>query len=99
MLRDYERKKGYVKHIQTTLDSGYSSPNFENIARAYGIKYILLGGRKKEIRDAFENKDPLIVEMDIDDEGIENPFIPRGNDCYNFEPQIEKGLYERLKKL
>lgn len=96
MLRDFENKKGYNNHIQTTTDSGYSCPDFERIARAYGIKYICLGKNPNWIKDDLENVDPLMLEINISDEDINNPSLPKGNECYDFEPPIEEKLFEKL---
>jgi acetolactate synthase-1/2/3 large subunit len=87
------------KYLQTTLDSGYSQPDFEKIAYSYGIKYVALNNN-----DDLEGllggiKQPIFIEVKVSDEFDLYPSIKLGDDMQNMYPYIDKTLYDSINDL
>jgi len=62
------QEKSYGGHYaQTTRESGYSVPDFEKIAVAYGIKAMTLGSYKEldKAEDWLKDNEPCLVNLDI----------------------------------
>lgn len=101
MLRTAEKNQGYSQFIHTTYDSGYSTPNFKNVVKAYGLEYFLI-----EVKDdimmleqALLKKKPCIIEFIIDDTVDADQYLPKGNPCQKFTPEIPVELYEELDNM
>jgi acetolactate synthase-1/2/3 large subunit len=99
MIRTRQIKGFNSNFLHTTLESGYSIPDFQRIAFGYKIKYCHFC----DIRD-FEKlfndiKEPLIIEVSINPEFDLDPSIKAGDDCQNMFPYLEKNLYSKLDKL
>lgn len=98
MIRDHERQKFGEMLIHVTEGNGYSQPDFEQIARAYGIAYMRVRGI--EAVEAIQKMDgPLLLEMDADGEQKLAPELPKGHACQNMAPPLEADLYDKLNAL
>lgn len=97
MIRD--REKSYGMFLHTTKDSGFCSPDYKMIARAYGIVYHLI----KEVGDVkiMMNKDvnPTFIEIQVDEEIGLTPNLPRGLKCQDMQPALPREKYEYLNLL
>lgn len=98
MLKDSERKQGYTYELHTTLNSGYSHPNFKKIADAYGIKYMAARPSADGIIEMPDNE-PQIIEIFLDEQCGIQQHLPKGYPCQMFLPQISKDLYSYLDNL
>lgn len=99
MLRDFEKRRGYSEHVQTTFESGYTNPDFKNISKAYGINYVYVNNYNDIKSINLKAEEPLIIELHINDEKEIVQYIPHGNACYEFEPQVENDLFNKLLNL
>lgn len=89
------QKRLYGDYIHTTLDTGFSHPNFEKIAYAYGINFI----KYNNDRDVILKNNvlgPLIIEIDVDTEEDIKTNLPVGNEMYDLEPKIENDVIQEL---
>lgn len=62
------------------------NPNFENIAQAYGIKYMTIDNRKKldsELEGLIESDEPVIINCVVEKEANVFPMIPAGSSVDN----------------
>jgi acetolactate synthase-1/2/3 large subunit len=96
-----ERQKRFPHFLHTTRESGYSVPIFKAIAGAFSIPYYLLENNGGPLRFdiLFPDEGPVIGEMPIDENLDVQPKLPMGNPCQDFEPLLERDLYERLNML
>lgn len=98
MLKDSERKQGYKYNLHTTLNSGYSHPDFRRIADAYGIKYATVG--KSAVGEiAILENEPQIIELVLDEHCGIQQYLPKGYPCQMFLPEMNRDLYEYLDNL
>lgn len=87
------------KYLQTTLDSGYSQPEFDKIAYSYGIKYAVLNNNEDLKCLLGELKQPIFIEVKVSDEFDLYPSIKLGDDMQNMYPYIDKTLYNSISEL
>ena len=91
MILDHERKIFGKNFLHVTKESGYSTPNFEAIVNAYGIKYV------KDIEQLNSNiNEPELYEMKIDEDVPLIPYIPKGNLCQDSEPKLNLEKFVKL---
>lgn len=84
MILDHERKLFGENLLHVTKESGYSTPDFEKVANAYGIKYL------KEIEQLNAKiETPELYEIKIDEDIELIPYLPKGNLCQDLEPKLE----------
>ncbi|MFG6367699.1 MAG: thiamine pyrophosphate-binding protein [Lachnospiraceae bacterium] len=98
MLKDSESKQGYNYYLHTTIDSGYSHPNFEKIAIAYEIEYTAIRELRQFSIELSENK-PQIIELFLDKSCAIQQSLPKGYPCQMFVPEIDKETYDYLNGL
>lgn len=95
MIKDREAASGYVYPLHTTNSSGYDAPDFLKVAHAYGIEY-----HKGTSEVDFNHlTKPLFIEILIPDFIGLIPSLPKGRNCQDMEPRIDKSLYSKLNQL
>lgn len=99
MIKDREEATKKHKLLHTTMNSGYSIPNFKFLAKSYGLNYLKLS---KDIRisNIISNiVSPILIEVDIDvNDGLE-PSLPKGQPFQNLFPELPKEKYNYLNDL
>lgn len=101
MIRSNQKRRFGSHFVHTTADSGYSVPDFANIAKAYGIGYhCFTEANAQKIYDIVARTLlPCIIELRINEEIGLTPHLPKGRPCQNFDPPLDRDIYERLDKL
>ncbi len=98
MIKSREKTAYNAHYIHTTEQSGYSVPNIKAIAEAYEMKYYDYAS--DDIKNALkEIKEPIVIEIQIDEKYDLEPTLPKGNVCQDMVPKIGKILYDELEKL
>lgn len=95
MIKDREVAKYGDDLVHTTVNDGYSYPNFEKVAESYGIKYTRTYDYVED-REKLTFDEPQIIEIIIDVETELNPILPLGEPCQNLYPELPQELYESL---
>ncbi len=80
MIADHENGKYRERLIHVTKETGYSTPDFMAIAKAYGFE------------------DRLIV-LDVEENIKLTPTLPKGKECQDMEPSINREKYNLLNSL
>lgn len=94
-----EREKArYGEHLlHTTVSSGYGYPNFEAIAAVYGFEYHRINAADADAAIDFEvGKNPLILELMIEEDTPLHPTLPQGVPCQDLSPALPRELYNQL---
>jgi acetolactate synthase-1/2/3 large subunit len=101
MIRDEQEKKFNSRYLCTTLESGYSVPDFEKVAKAFGIKYFSCDAKTNinMLKSLFNDNEPALIEIKLNEDICEIPYLPIGYSMQNLVPEIDKGLYEKLERL
>lgn len=97
MIMEREKAQYGDYLIHTTLDDGYSYPNFEKIALCYDINYLKVDiNRKTQKINEMDLNKPGIIEMIVNRDTELTPRLPIGNPCQNLSPELPKDLYWQL---
>lgn len=101
MIRSRQKQKYDSHFIHTTIDSGYSAPDFQRIATAYKIRYHNITELNIETISSFLNcqAEPDILELKIEDIIDLDLRIPVGYPCQMMLPAIDSNLYTELDNL
>lgn len=97
MIRD--RELTYGKFLHTTQSSGFGSPNYKGIAKAYGLSYYQLIANEELDSLVFNDNLPKLMEMRISEDLSLTPNLPRGAKCQDMQPALAKEKYEYLNAL
>ena len=99
MIRHFQEMYFESNYTQTVVGRGYDSPNFEGIARAYGIFYISYEN-VEEVSDEFMRVDgPVLVEIKLKEDTYVFPKLEFGKPNQDQEPLMDRELYQRLMDL
>ena len=100
MIMEREMKKYGEHFVHTTLDSEYGFPDFEKVAKCYGVGYMCIECKKEiEFDKKYVRKKPIIIELVINRNTKLAPSLPIGKLCQDLSPEINRELYERLDQL
>lgn len=99
MIRHFQEMYFQDNYTQTVADGGYTVPDFEKLAHAYGLDY-------KSIRDVsdieaeiFEGNEPAIIEVMINEKTYVFPKLEFGKPNQDQEPLLDRELYSSLMEL
>lgn len=98
LIRDYQNKALNGRHYGSV--SGFGSPDYELLAKAYGLKYVKI--KDNTYNDVLEEilKDdiPYIVEADISRQSTAYPEPTYGSDIINQSMELSGEELERIKE-
>lgn len=99
MIRHFQEMYFSGNYTQTVSGRGYEAPDFEQIAKAYGIKYICYE-KPEEISERFMYLDgPVLVEIKLEMDTYVYPKLEFGKANQDQEPLLDRGLYEYIMNL
>lgn len=88
MIKD--REMAYFKQpLHTTKESGYGSPDFKAVAKAYGIK----------VANMVNGEEPVLIEIPVDSNVSLSPVLPRGMKCQDMMPELPAEKHNYLDNL
>lgn len=101
MIRHFQEMYFDKVYYQTTLEGGYSSPDFVKVAEAYGIRGMHVNsiedvGKTKEM---LNNADACLIEVCIEGDTYVVPKLEFGKPNQDQEPLLDRVLYKELMKL
>lgn len=99
MIRHFQEMYFDNNYYQTVVSSGYDVPDFEKLARAYGLTYTRIE-KVDDVSKVNWNADfPQVVEVLIDENTYVFPKLEFGKPNQDQEPLIDRELYARLMEL
>lgn len=87
------------RYAQTTRNSGYTVPNFEKIANAYGMKAITLKSYKEldEYFEWFRDDEPCLINIILPEETLLIPKIKWENG--KIYPELDASVQNEIKAI
>ena len=79
----------FKQPLHTTKESGYGSPDFRAIAKAYGIK----------VSNVVNGEEPVLIEIPVDSNVSLSPVLPRGMKCQDMTPELPAEKHNYLDNL
>ena len=97
MIMEREKAKYAGHYVHTTVGSGYSYPSFEAVAAVYGFEYHRINAADADAAIDFKvGKNPLILELMIEEDTPLHPTLPQGVPCQDLSPALPRELYNQL---
>lgn len=98
MLRMSEKRGGYSYCLHTDLESGYANPDFKSIANSYKLEYQKINVANYDDAN-IKNIKSGILELTMDSNTEIKQYLPKGNPCQKFFPEIDQKLYNYIEQL
>lgn len=99
MIRHFQEMYFQKKYTQTIEGSGYSVPNLKKLARAFNMKYVLVGKNYNSLKEVFCDNKPTIIEVDISEPTYVFPKLRFGKPNQDQEPLLDRDMYKELMAL
>lgn len=100
MIRHFQEMYFDGRFFQTKPEGGYSSPSFDQIAKAYGIPGYSLHSEDLSDLDKFlPIEGPVLIEIRMEQDTYVFPKLEFGKPNQDQEPLLDRVLYERIMAL
>ena len=101
MIRSRQIDSGR-KVLQTTLETGYSLPNFQKVVSSFGIPSYIFDGHTTTIQNLqpiLNKKGPALIELQTKPEFEGRPHLAYGSFPTRLSPKIDEDTQNFLEKL
>lgn len=98
MIRHFQEMYFDSTFTQTKKEYGYTSPDFQKLANAYGISYIK-GNETEQLQKKLIDNQPCIIELELSDTTYVHPKLAMGKLNYDQEPSLPKDILDYLLSL
>ena len=99
MIRHFQEMYFDNEYYQTVPSGGYSVPDFEKIAGAYGLPYHLVRNCDDLDKSELRFDGPQLVEIKIEENTYVFPKLEFGKPNQDQEPLLDRELYNYLMEL
>ena len=99
MIRHFQEMYFHNNYFQTVPDGGFVSPDFELVAKAYGIKYCQVNSMEdieKIPESIFDDYLPAFVDIRISEDTYVFPKLEFGKPNQDQEPLLDRTLYNKI---
>ena len=101
MIRSRQLDSGR-RVLQTTIDTGYSVPDFVSLANAFGLKTLSgdpMLSLSSEVKAALLSDKPSFIHLTFPDDFVGRPHLPVGFSPTRMEPKVELEILDYLEAL
>ncbi|WP_312103031.1 thiamine pyrophosphate-binding protein [Pygmaiobacter massiliensis] len=100
MIHHFQEMYFDSNYVQTDESKGYTNPNFEQIAAAYGIRYLDYNQTEKiQLTRYLQDDSPLFVEVQLPQNTYVFPKLGMNKPIHDQEPALERQLFHELEQL
>ena len=101
MVREFQERNFHNICCQTTKEYGYTVPDFEKIAFAYGLRFTRIEECDDKAIDAFKFSEngPELIELVISEPTYLYPRYARGKRICDMDPDLETNLKNKIEVL
>lgn len=99
MIRHFQEMYFDGRYADTVDGRGYSAPDFEAIAKAYGIKARTVGNYDRITGSMLSSYEPTMTCLDIHEPTYVFPKLEFGKPNQDQEPLLDRETYQRLMGL
>jgi acetolactate synthase-1/2/3 large subunit len=96
MIRERQKASAFPYYVHTTIKSGYSAPDFKAIADTFSIPYYEINEKNGCFDGLFMKDGPVVLEIKINEAIDVLPILPKRCPCQDFEPQLDRTLFNYL---
>lgn len=101
MIRHFQEMYFDSCYYQTNPSGGFSSPDFDGIAKAYGLNHAIISSPEdvEKFRGLILDDFPALIEIRIFEDTYVLPKLEFGKPNQDQWPQLNRELYQRLDNL
>lgn len=99
MIRHFQEMYFSGSYFQTVPEGGYTVPDFEKIAKAYGLDYARIESEADINRDIFSGSNPCLIEVQIHENTYVFPKLEFGKPNQDQDPKMDRDLFAALMAL
>ncbi len=99
MIRHFQEMYFQDNYYQTVPAGGYTAPDFEKIAGAYGLDYFCAESEDDLQAYMFSGRKPCVIELKIRENTYVFPKLEFGKPNQDQEPLLDRQLFEELMLL
>lgn len=99
MIRHFQEMYFSGNYVQTVSSGGYTTPDFEAVAKAYGLKYQFIETLSDIHAYLMDEDGPELIEIKIPENTYVFPKLEFGKPNQDQEPLIDRSLYDYLCSL
>lgn len=99
MIRHFQEMYFNGRYAQTVKNGGYVTPDFEGLAKAYGLPYYCIENENDIKEETFNGLFPAFIEVKLPVDTYVVPKLEFGKPNHDQEPLIDRKVFEYLEKL
>lgn len=99
MIRGFQEANFDKNYSQTTNKTGYSTPDFSKIAKAYGLNYKKVECKKDVNGLAINYGTSKLIELVINEDTVLEPNFGRNGLIQDQRPYLDRTVFDELMKL
>ncbi len=95
MIRQFQENNFQARYFMTTAHTGYTVPNFEKVAQAYGLNYKRINNSREITSVPLDN--PNIIELKLSEITYLQPSFGETL-LYDQEPLLDRNLFNHIMR-
>ncbi|HEY8892444.1 MAG TPA: thiamine pyrophosphate-binding protein [Clostridium sp.] len=101
MIRHFQEMYFESNFVQTKKEFGYTTPDFEKIAIAYGLRYTNINSVEEisRCKDMLLDNKPCFIEISLTDTTYLYPKLAMGRPINDQDPLLERSLFNKLMEI
>lgn len=100
MIHHFQEMYFDSNYVQTDDSKGYTDPQFEKIAQAFGIRYLdYLAAEQTQLVEALRDDAPLFIEVRLPQTTHVFPKLGMNKPIHDQEPPLERKVFDELERL
>ena len=101
MIRHFQEMYFESNFVQTKKEFGYTTPDFEKIAKAYGLRYTNINAIEEisKCKDMLVDDKPCFIEVRLTDTTYLYPKLAMGRPINDQDPLLDRSLFNKLMEI
>lgn len=101
MIRHFQEMYFESNFVQTKEEFGYTTPDFEKIAIAYGLRYTNINSIEEisKCKDMLADDKPCFIEISLTDTTYLYPKLAMGRPINDQDPLLDRSLFNKLMEI
>jgi acetolactate synthase-1/2/3 large subunit len=101
MIRHFQEMYFDSNFVQTKKEGGYTTPDFQKVAIAYGLRYVNINSIEEvsKCENLLEDNKPCFIEINLSDTTYLYPKLAMGRPIHDQDPLLERSLFNRLMEI
>ncbi|EHI98535.1 Acetolactate synthase [Clostridium sp. DL-VIII] len=101
MIRHFQEMYLDSNFVQTKKEKGYTTPDFQKIAKAYGLPYMKINSIEEisKCASGLVDENPCFIEICLTDATYLYPKLAINKPIYDQDPALDREMFNRLIKI